>query len=197
MDENDLGMDLEVTASHYIVGTARYERVTHVIGRHMPFTGVAKTPEIAAQWEKSRLDGVEMHRQIQCWFEGKPGLMGEGPERIQFERYIARKKDWVVVACENKLFCSEYHIAGTFDLLVYDVHRKKMILVDWKRIKHVYAEKRRRQILQLNMYRVILEISYGIIVDEMLVVCIHPDNETVKEMDIPAVDVVLELGLVQ
>lgn len=94
-------------------------------------------------------------------------------------------------------FADDLIVAGRLDALFYDETAGNYVIVDWKRSdptsasvafggtrslapfsKHLDDSKVSRFKLQLALYAWILERNYGIVVNEGIIVFIHPDRES-------------------
>ncbi len=93
-------------------------------------------------------------------------------------------------------------LAGQIDALFLD-RDLKLVIVDWKRIRDLKYENPQSSllypldhlpdsnywtyVLQLNMYRYILETEYGLDVSRMMLAVVHPDISP-RLIDVPRLD---------
>lgn len=63
-----------------------------------------------------------------------------------------------------------------------------MVLVDWKRCRALYPTAAEHYQLQLSLYRDIIKESSGIVVNRLLLVLLHPDNDDYRLLDVPYTD---------
>ena len=120
---------------------------------------------------------------------------------MNFLRFVHKNSSWRIYRSEWRIFHEKYAVAGTLDALFYTFEGEEMkfILCDWKRCKHIdYDTSMKRTpkpgvevgevcrsnyatyCMQLNCYRIILEDCYGIHIDYMYIVQLHPDLQTFK-----------------
>jgi CRISPR/Cas system-associated exonuclease Cas4 (RecB family) len=96
---------------------------------------------------------------------------------------------------EWTIFDKSLKLAGSIDM-VFIKENNHLMIYDWKRCKNIsktnpwwkYAITESINYLpdsnfwiyslQLNTYKAIIEKNYGFIVDELYLVCLHPDNKT-------------------
>lgn len=93
---------------------------------------------------------------------------------------------------EWMIYDEESQICGTLDF-IYKNTDDTYTIVDWKRSKNI-SEPRSLFInnsnywiytLQLNLYKYILEKNYGLKVSKLMIVQLHPENETYKIFSVP------------
>ena len=166
--------------------------------------------EIKAQWAASGTEassaGTRMHLDIEHHYNADPvgNLAGDGytpqpgPEWDHFLRYEKRwrqKHDFTPFRTEWLVFKEDIKLAGSIDML-YKKPDGTLAIYDWKRAKEIKFENPYQNglspldhlpdtnywhySLQLNIYRRILEELYGIVVSEMALVILHPNNSSYK-----------------
>ena len=100
---------------------------------------------------------------------------------------------------EWEIYDKEYQIAGSIDMIFKKDN--KFIIFDWKRckeikesnsfehafppIEHLPNCNKWQYALQLNTYKFILEKNYGIEIEQLFLLCIHPDNPSYSIIEIP------------
>lgn len=104
--------------------------------------------------------------------------------------------DWLrPIACEKRIYITEYGYAGTFDLLLHDVEHQGVIIVDYKTNKDLFKNFKGKKLfspfdflfdnpynhyqLQLSLYQIPLE-NIGIKVLERWVIWLTSDGEYLK-----------------
>jgi len=167
-----------------------------------PYYGMSRE-EIMKLWsEKSKEAmalGTKMHSNIENYYNG---IAVDFPEYPYFKNYLNDHPNLVPFRTEWCVYTSAYKIAGSIDMVYIDPKDpKKVILADWKRSKEIKMENKwekglgclseldncnyNHYCLQLNMYKIILEKSYGLTVSEMFLVIIHPDNDNYIKINVP------------
>ena len=118
-------------------------------------------------------------------------------KRDQFEPY---RTEWVIFDQDAKL-------AGSIDFVMRNKHSGKYYIVDWKRCKtsdsgfscaygkkflpplnHLQYHKSNKWGVQVNIYRLMLEKSYGIVIEGMCMVVFHEENTKAKVFEYPFMD---------
>lgn len=151
--------------------------------------------------------GTELHLQIENYFTQKPfdNSLQEFKYFLNFETEKIKSKNLTFAEAEKKIFYSKFNIAGTVDCL-FKNSDDTYVMVDWKRSKKLIVEgtnkpdKRGFQIeidgltsltncsyyrycIQQNMYKLILEKEYNIIISDMILAVLHekyPNYHTIK-----------------
>ena len=155
--------------------------------------------EIKALWEKNRDEcanaGTKMHYDIECFYNN----MHVSNESIEFEWFL-RFDDWVKrdtnmlpYRTEMIVWDKELKLCGSIDML-YMNECGELELYDWKRCKeikknawdkfaktecinHLPDSNFWHYALQLNTYKYMIEKNYGMKVNGMYLVCLHPNNK--------------------
>lgn len=182
------------------LGSAMNLRPNHIL--------YGKTPEeIVEIWnEKGRNaanGGTFLHEQIERYYLG---LSYEKPSEFKhFELFYNHHKTMIPYRSEWRIFDESHNIAGTIDMLVQDGDRFDMY--DWKRserildnnkfpivnsqwrksgikeLSHVPDTSYNHHCLQQSLYKYILENNYGIKVNKMYLVIIHPAYNTYYKVE--------------
>jgi hypothetical protein len=158
----------------------------------------------AENGERSRNLGTQLHQDIENYY--LKGSRAEGADYELFQKFLADHPDLKPYRSEWRIFDDKYMVAGTLDLVVktatgYDMY-------DWKRSKkvmdrfgapitenkwasgigplsHLPDTSFNRYVLQQNIYRSFLEKHYGIKIDKMYLVVLHPNHSTYYKVEVP------------
>lgn len=160
--------------------------------------------EIKQQWADAGTDattkGTDIHKSIELFYNDCEPTT-ELPEFEMFKNFYEDHKDklsayrteWVVYDEENDL-------AGSIDM-VFKNNDGTLSIYDWKRTKeikkkNVYGGKGTGALkdyddcnyvhysLQLNVYKYILEKLYGVVIRDMFLVCMHPNYDNYKKIQV-------------
>lgn len=168
-----------------------------------------KTPdEIKTLWNKNRDEaagaGTKMHYDIECFYNNCPNTN----ESIEYKYFLEFAKDYGELKpyrTEWMVYHEELKIAGSIDM-VFEKEDGTLLIYDWKRsreikktnpfnkwankeeIEHLPDSNYWHYCLQLNTYKAILEDKYGKKVDELYLVCLHPENKNGSYQRIKVVD---------
>ena len=148
---------------------------------------------IVESWEKksllSRNTGTEMHAQIELFYNGERASVDE--KFLSFHARITQR-GYEAFRTEFMIFDENHKLAGCIDMLYYNVRSGKFLMADWKRtekiemqsfgkalepISHMPDCNWTKYCLQLNTYKYIIDANYGITIDDMLLVCLHPQYQ--------------------
>jgi len=157
--------------------------------------------EIKATWDKTRDDaaaaGTAMHYNIERVYNGC-GLdqVDDGSSEFQYfrrfhadhvERLEPFRTEWMI-------FHEEHRLSGSIDIVFRNLDDGTFSIYDWKRskeikktafggafaktegIEHLPDSNFWHYSLQLNTYKTILEQKYAMVIRDMFLVCLHPDN---------------------
>lgn len=158
----------------------------------------------ARSGQESRDLGTKLHQDIDNYYLN--GVHAAGIDYELFQEFLADHPDLKPYRSEWRIFDEKYMVAGTLDLVVktatgYDMY-------DWKRSKKVVDRKGNpitenqwsdgigplshlpdtsfnRYVLQQNIYRRFLKKHYGIKIDTMYLVVLHPYNGTYYKVKVP------------
>ena len=170
--------------------------------------------EIKLLWNSNGKDarnaGTKLHDQIEKYCNNEEFDADEDDRAL--DQFIAwdHKKQWTPYRTEWKIFDDDFKVAGTIDA-VFKNKKKEFVMVDWKRCKeisrgnsfqssivpeldHLPDCKLVRYSMQLNLYKKIVEKNYGIKISRMLIVNVHPLQNTFLEID--ALDLSREMDIV-
>lgn len=163
--------------------------------------------EIKAAWELNRNQaadaGTKMHAQIEDFYNGLFDL-ATLPATIEMNAFRSFHADFMLeqglvpFRTEWRVFHEELRIAGTIDMTYID-KEGNLYIVDWKRCRHIkdqvddrfkpdvsknpglvsfYDTNYFHYKLQLNLYKHIIETKYGMHVNELSLVNLHPEKVT-------------------
>lgn len=166
--------------------------------------------EIKAKWntngEEASAAGTRMHLDIEHYNNADPvgNLEGDnwepkaGPEWdyfIAFDKRWRQRKGFVPFRTEWLVFKEDIKLAGSIDM-VYKKPDGTLAIYDWKRVKELKTENDYDYMmppidhlpdtnywhysLQLNIYRRILEELYDVVVSELALVVLHPDDDSYR-----------------
>ncbi len=165
------------------------------------YPGMTDT-EIKKSWDengkKASASGTKTHKMIENYYnrienDKEDEKSKEYLHFLKFDKEIREKKGFVPYRTEWSIFDGLIDLAGQLDML-YEKEDGTYALYDWKRVKDIKKENAYENglgklkhlphcnyshySLQLNVYKRILETRYEMIVSEMCLVVLHPDNET-------------------
>jgi ATP-dependent exoDNAse (exonuclease V) beta subunit len=162
--------------------------------------------QIKLSWEKNRVSaanaGTKMHYDIECFYNG----IVHDNKSIEYEYFKEYEKDRLeglfsftkeqmnmeAFRTEMTVYDEELYFAGSIDML-YKYDDGKLCICDWKRCKeikkvnmwqhsnipgleHIPDTNYWHYTIQLNLYRYILEKRYNYEINDMYLVCLHPNN---------------------
>lgn len=164
---------------------------------------------IKQQWSDNGREasgsGTKMHLHIEYWYND---VELETPDTsVEFQHFLKYQdkvgSQYIPWRTEWSVFHEESRISGQIDM-VYANNRGKFTIADWKRAKEMKFDNRYQSMLppvkhlpdtnywhyacQLNIYRYILQTKYGMEVDELFLVVLHPNNESFVKIDVPMMD---------
>lgn len=173
---------------------------------------------IKTQWSNSANEastaGTRMHLDIERYNNAEPvgNLEGDGwvPNAstewdffLAYEKKFRQKNGFIPYRTEWLVFKEDIKLAGSIDML-YLKPDGTLAIYDWKRAKEIKYENSFQKMrppldnlpdtnywhysLQLNIYRRILEELYGVVVSEMALVVLHPNNRSYKVLQLNRMD---------
>ncbi|KAK3241891.1 hypothetical protein CYMTET_48383 [Cymbomonas tetramitiformis] len=148
-----------------------------------------------------------------------PALSGgtrfDAKEFAYFAQWRADNGNLLAVRQEMNVWSEELQLAGQLDALFCDTADDlAYVLVDWKRSKELKKEGFRNQCgtgpfnkipdsnvghyyVQVNMYAELLRRHYGIHVKRMLLVQLHPDLPSYRELEVPCLTAEVNLSFAE
>ena len=157
-----------------------------------------------ANGEEAAALGTRMHRSIELYYNGvSEEEENETTEYKELFAAFARREEergLEPYRTEWMIFSEDHHICGSVDMIMVDTKTGKLYMRDWKRSKEIKSKGYRKgkavlqhlqdcnevhYCLQLNMYKYILERHYGVAVEEMQIVVLHPSNAEPLVITVP------------
>lgn len=160
--------------------------------------------EIKALWEQNRIEaarlGTQMHKNIELFYNSNMNMVNFinnynidiTPEFQMFINFQSDNKHLKPYRTEWEIFDEDNNIAGSVDML-YENKDGTLDICDWKRCKEIKKENNWEHgrfpimhlpntnfwhySLQLNVYKYILETKYEKTINNMYLICLHPENE--------------------
>lgn len=172
--------------THYLINGLKYARVSHVISQFHP---TEKVFPAAVAGVRSAADlGTEMHENIDAYLKGS---REQFEAKSQLQAFLATVKGkWELFSSEERIWDSEWRIAGTVDALFYNRETNNYMLVDWKRTKMLYLDSAIQYQLQLNIYqRILARMGRPVVLAGL--VLLHPGNPRFVWETVPSIDVSL------
>lgn len=161
---------------------------------HGPYANLSKE-QILSTWSKKGKIASEMgsklHEDIHFFLNGLD-VTNESREFQHFLTFLEDHPDWTLIRSEMPVCSTEVGIGGCVDAVFLD-GEGKVILADWKRsskafgapayynktglasLSHLPDNPLSRYSIQLNLYKYLIENSYGCAVDQMWIVQFNPN----------------------
>jgi hypothetical protein len=174
--------------------------------------------QIKTQWSDSGSAasgaGTQMHLDIEHYYNAEPvgNLAADdytptpGPEWDYFQAFERRwrqARGFVPFRTEWLVFKDDIKLAGSIDM-VYKKPDGTLAIYDWKRTKEIKFENKWQSMkapidhlpdtnywhysLQLNIYRRILQELYGVVVSELALVVLHPNQPSFRVVKLNMMD---------
>jgi hypothetical protein len=167
-----------------------------------PYFGKTKE-EIMKQWadsaKESQLQGTKLHADIETFYKG--GDVNNSSKEYQYFQQFVKEVPLQPFQLEWRIYNKDYKIVGTLDMVAKN-EDGTLDLYDWKRSKHIETTNQYNKmskvlnipdtdywhyILQLNLYKFILESKYGHTIRDMYIVCFHPNNLQYVKYKLPVI----------
>ena len=176
--------------------------------------------EIKGMWksngERAAALGTDLHGKIELFLNGVDPVFTSDENRAEFDYFLnwwnAQLNDgWMPYRTEWVVFNESAQIAGSVDFLMVNSITGEYCLVDWKRCETKAAgfaksfgktflppanrmdqHKLNKWKIQINVYREMIERSYGLKISGMRMVVFHTENSEAKEF---AFDACPEAGM--
>jgi len=170
--------------------------------------GVTKK-DFLDRWTKAgevgRMRGHLLHFHCECIANATPVPEPHSPEFQQARQVfnLLLERGMKPYRAEVNIFHVGLRCGGQPDLLLLD-SRGRVVIVDWKRTKHLSMENKHaslhyplnhlpdcsyyRYALQVNLYRYILESEYAMSVGTMLLAICHPGLAHARLVEVPRLD---------
>ena len=186
------------------IATKIVERLTANPDPSNKYHGMSKE-QILAGWEANRdaaaKAGTKMHFDIECFYNDLE-VENDSVEFGYFLDFHQDNESLEPFRTEWMVWDKDLKLAGSIDM-VFVKPNGRLMIYDWKRskgivrnkpyedyaipqcIKHLPDTNFWHYSLQLNTYKAIIERQYGFIVDELRLVCLHPDKKKYEVYDVP------------
>ena len=152
--------------------------------------------------------GQSFHKDVQHFFE-KKHVINLSREFYQFLTFVTDHSHLEAYFIEKPIYTSQLNWRGIVDAVFVD-EKEQFWLYDWKRSKGpddalifpiedlstIEYSLINSYILQLNIYRIILEAEYDMNIRGMKIVFFHPSLETYKVMEVPRLSSNIEIDLI-
>ena len=162
--------------------------------------------EIKKMWDDTRDNaasaGTKMHYDIECYYN-QMKVENDSTEFkwfLKFDDWTRGSTNMLPYRTEMIVWDKELKICGSIDMLFMNEYGE-LELYDWKRckeikktgwnkfaktecIEHLPDSNYWHYSLQLNTYKYMLEKNYGLKVNGMYLVCLHPNNKNKSYMKI-------------
>ena len=147
--------------------------------------------------------GTAMHLGIEQYLNGAEDIIvpevKASPEWQQFMNFWAKEgPDLEPYRTEWEVWSKEHLLCGSIDMVFRRKSNGKFLIYDWKRSKAIKTENTYQKglapldhlddcnywhyTLQLNVYRWILENLYGMEIEGMALIVLHPDNKNYRRI---------------
>ena len=161
--------------------------------------------EIKQLWENNRINaaelGTKLHYDIEAYYNNYP----QDNYSIEYKYFInfnENNNHLKPYRTEWMIYDEELKIAGSIDMVFINDDNSLMIY-DWKRSKNIIKTKSfltfsNNEVIshipdtnfwhysiQLNTYKAIIEKNYNKIINKMVLVCLHPDNNDYIIYNVP------------
>lgn len=167
--------------------------------------------EIIEMWDKKKelaaSQGTQMHKNIEDFYNDL-SVNDYSKEFKMFLDFHEDHRNLKPFRTEWCVYDENLKLAGSIDMVFEN--NGSLIICDWKRSREIRESNRYEgglyplshlphanywhYSLQLNIYRAILEKNYGVKVESLLLVCLHPNNDFYQKIEVPLMeDEVLKL----
>ena len=154
--------------------------------------------------------GTLMHLSIEQYLNGAEHLITEEIKATPEWKYFMNfwndhGHDLVPFRTEWEVWAEEYRLTGSIDMIFYRKSDNSYVVYDWKRSKdikvnndfggralypldHLHDTNYWHYSLQLNVYRWFLETYYGLKINDMYLIVLHPDNKNYRRLRLNRMD---------
>jgi ATP-dependent exoDNAse (exonuclease V) beta subunit len=169
--------------------------------------------EIEEQWNANGREasgaGTAMHLAIEQFLNGSEKVILPHIKETTEWRYFMNfwrehGADLEPYRTEWEVWSEDHKLAGQIDMVYRRKSDGKFLIYDWKRSKEIKTENKFQTglppiqhlpdcnywhyTLQLNVYRWFLENLYGLEIDDMYLLVLHPDNKNYKRVRLNRMD---------
>jgi hypothetical protein len=133
--------------------------------------------------------GTKLHKDIEIYYN--TGVLNRNAGNIQEMKFFENFVDQcykIPYRTEWSIYSDEMQLSGTVDM-VFDNKDGTYTIYDWKRTFKLSVNDKKRYTLQLNLYKKILEKSYGLKIKDMYLLCLHNKSINFLEIKIDAIEI--------
>jgi len=165
--------------------------------------------EIKAGWDVEReaasASGTQMHKNIELTYNNLP-VDDDFVQSVEYRYFQQFKRDHPHLRAyrtEWEVFDEAHKIAGSIDMVFFNERTQAYDIYDWKRSKEIrktsFGGKRGlypledyddcnfvHYSLQLNLYKNLLERLYGLVIQDLCLVVIHPNQSSYRTIHVDA-----------
>ena len=171
------------------------EAVAYKLVTSVPKYKGKSVESLIKEWELTARYGTAVHKEIEDYIKHKKTPeIDKAIAGVNWLNKYLQKSDYDIFS-EVIVYCKQFKIAGTVDLIIFDKINNKYSILDWKTSKEIKTDsykmktgnkpetqdlldcKFNHYALQLSLYRYLLEKNYDIILDDQLI--IHLDANSV------------------
>jgi hypothetical protein len=178
-------------------------------GSKSQYKGMSRV-QVKEKWNKAGRDasalGTEMHERCEFYYTKNDDTNWNTPEHELFLNFVKevlpREK---MAVCEMRLYSPLHRLCGSADIIAVGDDPRNVKILDYKRSKHscqpdehvfgkkygngaccrVPANSWGKYSVQLNLYRVMLQMAFGVKVESMTLVRLYPGLKNYELIDVP------------
>jgi ATP-dependent exoDNAse (exonuclease V) beta subunit len=168
---------------------------------------------IKAAWNANGAEasgaGTAMHLAIEQYLNGAEEIIDPAVKLTPEWRYFMNfwntmGQDLEPYRTEWEVWSEEYRLTGSIDMIFRKKSTGRFVIYDWKRSKEIKIDDRNgtglypldhlgncnywHYSLQLNVYRWFLQTYYGLEIDELYLIVLHPDNKNFRRIELNIMD---------
>ena len=164
------------------------------------YYGMTK-PEIKKLWSDNGTNaaaaGTKLHFDIECFYNNMQ-VSNNSVEYAYFQKFCSDfNNNLIPYRTEWLIYDEELRMSGSIDMVFKNSNSSNSVdIYDWKRVKEITKNSKWNKwmtnsilshlpdtnywhySLQLNIYKAILIRNYGLQVNNLYLVCLHPDNKS-------------------
>lgn len=163
-----------------------YEKLAACLAKHRPGKSIPEiVEELRDRGEAGKQQGHDFHTLVdEIHNMGRCSMEGEGIRimHVQWVQWMKKAPEKTLVRTEWMVYTVRYRVAGTIDAIVAVGPAKW--LVDWKTNRTISADTLKEYEIQMQLYDFILRAFYGITVDRIVLVNVHPSRKKAREIEI-------------
>ena len=145
--------------------------------------------------------GTKMHYDIECFYNNCPNE-NDSVEYSYFKNFQEKYSHLIPYRTEWTVYDKELKLAGSIDMVFKDPDSDALLIYDWKRckdinkspafikyshnklIEHIIDTNFWHYSMQLHIYKAILEKNYGVKVNDLYLVCLHPNKDNYRRIKV-------------